>query len=406
MRLVIHDYSGHPAQVHLSRELARRGHVVEHQFCASYTTGRGATERRVTDPVSFNIRALDMTGEFARYSPFRRVLQEVMYAPVAARAIGEARPDVVVLSNIPLISLLLLAVWLRIRRVPYVFWHQDIYSEAISTIARRRLGLLGSVIGWVAVWSERVVARGAARVVPISDTFLDRLDDWGVKRSKVTVIPNWGAIDEMPLRDRDNSWGRAHGLVGVPVVMYAGTLGLKHDPSVLARLAESAPDDCKFVVVSQGQGRDWLEEDSTVGATGMVLLDYQPYDELPDMLASADVLVVVLEGDASRYSVPSKVLNYLCAGRPVLGLLPQNNAVARMIESVQAGIVVDPGDDARAAAALAALLADEAARVRMGAAARSYAERAFDVQRIGDIFEGLTVAVNEERIALPRKYGS
>ena len=40
LRLVIHDYSGHPGQVHLSRELARRGHHVEHQYCASYTTGR------------------------------------------------------------------------------------------------------------------------------------------------------------------------------------------------------------------------------------------------------------------------------------------------------------------------------------------------------------------------------
>src|ERR1700684_4696664 len=36
LRLVIHDYSGHPGQVHLSRELARRGHHVEHQYCASY----------------------------------------------------------------------------------------------------------------------------------------------------------------------------------------------------------------------------------------------------------------------------------------------------------------------------------------------------------------------------------
>ena len=39
----------------------------------------------------------------------------------------------------------------------------------------------------------------------------------------------------------------------------------------------------------------------------LVLLDYQPYESLPDILASADVLVAVLEPDAGRFFVPSKV---------------------------------------------------------------------------------------------------
>jgi len=104
-------------------------------------------------------------------------------------------------------------------------------------IARDRLGPLGSLVGWVAGHAERQVARGAAAVVAISDTFIEQLDGWGVPTSRVHVVPNLGAIDEMPLRPRDNAWAKAHGLVGVPVVMYAGTLGLKHDPSVLSRLA-------------------------------------------------------------------------------------------------------------------------------------------------------------------------
>lgn len=85
MRLVVHDYSGHPGQVHLSRELARRGHHVEHQFCASYTTGRGGTERRDGDPATFSVRALELGGEFARYSPLARLQQELKYDQLAAR---------------------------------------------------------------------------------------------------------------------------------------------------------------------------------------------------------------------------------------------------------------------------------------------------------------------------------
>jgi len=388
MRIVVHDYAGHPGQVHLSRELARRGHVVEHQYCASYTTGRGATERREGDPPTFSARGLDLGGEFKRYNPLTRIRQEIQYARMADRAIRAAKADVALLSNVPLLTLFFLTRALRRHRVPYVFWQQDVTSDAIGGVARQRLGPAGAVIAWIASNAERMAARGAAAVIPISDTFLDQLAAWGVPRDAITVVPNWGAIDEMPQRPKDNEWSRSQGLADVPVVMYAGTLGLKHDPSVLLRLAQAVPDDTRVVVVSQGKGREWLDEH---GATtpNLTLLDYQPYEQLPDMLATADVLVVVLESDASRYSVPSKALNYFCAGRPVLGLLPNNNAVAHMIESAQAGLVVDPKASEATAAAINGLLADAEMREKMGAAARNYAENTFDVHRIADTFESV-----------------
>jgi colanic acid biosynthesis glycosyl transferase WcaI len=388
MRLVVHDYSGHPGQVHLSRELARRGHRVQHQFCASYTTGRGATERRAGDPASFSVRAIELPNQFARYSPFVRVWQELQYGRQASCAVVAGRPDAAALSNIPLLSLLIVTSVLRIRRIPYVFWQQDIYSHAIGVVARNRLGHIGALIGWVADRCERRVARGAAAVVAISETFVDQLDDWGVRGSLVHVIPNWAAIDEMPLRERDNNWAKTRELDGNSVLMYAGTLGLKHDPSAIASLVDAVPPGTRVVVVSQGLGREWLER-NTEDQSVLTLLDYQPYELLPEMLASADVLLVLLEQDASRYSVPSKVLNYLCAGRPILGLLPADNAVAQTIEAAGAGLVVPPGDRDAAAAALNRLLSDPAERATMGAAARTYAERTFDVVGVGDRFESV-----------------
>lgn len=342
------------------------------------------------------VRAIELSTEFARYSPVVRLRQELQYARISARAILAARPDVAVLSNIPLLSLFILTLLLRIRRVPYVFWQQDIYSEAIRVIARERFGWLGRLIGWVAGRVERQVARGARAIVAISDTFVEQLEAWGVQTSKIHVVPNWAAIDEMPLRPRDNTWAKTHGLVGTPVVMYAGTLGAKHDPSVISKLAQTAPTGSRMVVVSEGRGREWLESEAGE-VPGLTLLDYQPYEQLPDMLASADVLLVVLESNASRYSVPSKVLNYFCAGRPVLALLPPDNAVANMVEAAEAGLVVAPGDADAAAAALQSLLASPVARAAMGIAARHYAERTFDVKRVGDRFELLLNEVGGRR---------
>jgi glycosyltransferase involved in cell wall biosynthesis len=388
MKIVVHDFAGHPGQLQLSRELARRGHVVEHQFCASVPTGRGATTRREGDPESFSIQAIDLGKEFARYSPLVRMRQELQYAWMSALAVNAARPDVAIFANVPIFTLFLITLTLRLRKIPYVFWWQDFYSEGIQVVARQRFGWVGGLIGSLAHRVERSVARRAAAIVPITEAFVDQLQAWGIDGDKVEVIPNWGALNEISVQPRVNPWAKEYGLAGVPVVMYTGTLGLKHDPAVITELASKSPADCRVVVVTEGKGREWLQ---THGGheSRLMLLDYQPYEQLPDMLASSEVLLVVLERHASRYSVPSKALNYLCAGRPLLALLPPDNAVAEMIKTAGAGIVVNPDDPAAAAASLNRLLADDDWRRELGAAARRYAERMFDISSVGNRFEAV-----------------
>lgn len=394
MRLIVHDYSGHPFQLQLSRALAASGHEVLHQYCASYATGKGAVTRLPGDPPTFDVQALTMSGEFARYSPAKRVLQEVRYGLQLGRLLARDRPDAVVMCNIPLLAHLVAAVLARRARVPMVFWHQDVYSHAIASAARSALGpVVGGLIGRVADGCERWIARRSARVVPIAEEFRPVLHRWGVPDERITIIPNWAALDEMPVRPRDNDWAAAHDLTGRDVVVYSGTLGLKHNPRVFPVFAEALRDarpDARVVVVSEGQGRQWLEGERTArGLTNLLLLDYQPYAQLPDVLGSADVLVTVLEPDASRYSVPSKVLNYLCAGRAVLGVMPADNGAASTLLTTGAGVVTPPDDDAAMAAALLALLADPERRERMGRAGRQHAEDTFAIGPVTQRFEAV-----------------
>ena len=100
-------------------------------------------------------------------------------------------------------------------------------------------------------------------------------------------------------------------------------------------------------------------------------------------------LVLALEQDAGIYSVPSKVLTYLCAGKAQLVSMPVQNLAARTINRENAGLVVAPGDTGGFVAAARSLVADRQRRMALGAAARTYAERAFDIVRIGDRFEAV-----------------
>ena len=403
MHIVLHDYSGHPFQVQLSRELARRGHRVRHQYCSSYTTGKGAVQRLRDDPEGFSVEPICMASEFARYSPLRRVFQEFRYGVSLARRLRSSPPQVVVMCNIPLLAHAVAAVVMRISKVTMVFWQQDVYSDAIGTAARDRLGpRVGGALAWIADRVECLVARSSVRIVAISEDFLDVLRRWRVPLEFVTIIPNWAALPEMPVRPRNNDWARAHDLVGRKVVLYSGTLGLKHDPRIFLELANALCErqpDARVVVISEGQGRDLLEvERDRLQLRNLILLDYQQYSSLPDALASADVLVTVLEPDAGRYSVPSKVLNYLCAARPVLGIMPAENEAADTLLTSGAGVVVSPEDRGKAVTRLLDLLGASDQRAEMGAAGRRYAEEMFDIATIAARFESvLREAVEPDR---------
>jgi glycosyltransferase involved in cell wall biosynthesis len=56
--------------------------------------------------------------------------------------------------------------------------------------------------------------------------------------------------------------------------------------------------------------------------------------------------------------------------------------------------VVAPGDVDAASAALNGLLASAVARAAMGTSARRFAERTFDVTRVGERFESLLCDIN------------
>jgi glycosyltransferase involved in cell wall biosynthesis len=95
----------------------------------------------------------------------------------------------------------------------------------------------------------------------------------------------------------------------------------------------------------------------------------------------------VLDPEAGAFSVPSKVLTYLCAGRPLLAALPADNLAARVVERSGGGIVVPPRDAQALVAAAEELSADPERRAELGRAARAYAERTFDLAAIADRFE-------------------
>jgi putative colanic acid biosynthesis glycosyltransferase WcaI len=395
MRLIVNDYSGHPFQIELSRELAGRGHHVLHLFSADFQTPKGDLTRMLSDPPTFSVEAVSLGVPFQKYNFAKRRGQEIDYSKLVCRHIDAFRPDVVIGCNNPLDAQDRIATACRKQNIPFVFWLQDIYSDAIKSILKEKLSILGALIG---MWYQRMEKRllcNANHIVAISDDFIPRLTSWNIRKERVSVIENWAPKNKINVVPNDNSWSRAHDFANKKIALYTGTIGLKHNPDLLLAVAEAFKfeRDRKVVVISEGKYADYLTETARKRQLdNLTVLPFQSFNHYAEVLASGDVLIAMIEPEAAAYSVPSKVLSYLCSGRPIVLAADERNLAAKILNRSGAGIVVDPRDVEGFVAAVAYYLGDAKARDVAGQNARRYADEQFDIGAIANRFE--TVLAN------------
>ncbi len=383
--VLVNDYAGHPFQIELSTELSMQNLDVTHTYCSSNVTPRGDLSEVDGGP---SIVSISTGDTFDKYSLHRRLLAELRYGIASARLMRRVRPDVSLNSNVPVFSLVTITLAAKLLRIRNVLWLQDLQAGLVAFTLGNDKHPVARIVGLL----ERWCIRQADHVVTISPGFEREVLTIGVPEHRVTTIPNWAPIDDIPSRPRNNEWSERHGLDGRLVFMYSGTLGVKHRPEALVALAQEIANvdpDAVIVVVSEGVGAEWLSEESArLGLDNVMLLPFQPFEDLPDVLASGDALIALLEPDAGEFSVPSKVLTYLCAGRAVLGLMPSANAASELVRNhARSGLVAnDIGefiDNARTMAT------NENSREAFGASGRAYAEAEFEISRITKEFKEL-----------------
>jgi glycosyltransferase involved in cell wall biosynthesis len=399
MRIHLQDFCGHPFQVQMSRELARRGHDVLHTYATQYVTGRGNLELSPDDPPNLRIEGVRAKVEMNKYSPVGRSRFELSYAAAMSEVIDRNPADVVVLCNEPLLAATVLRRRFARSGQRWLLWHQDVISSAMSDEVARKLPPAAAPAKRLFEHLEKKVVGSASAVVVIGEQFVAQYRKWGLPTDEVAVIHNWAPVDEIVPGDRDNAWAKRMLPPADFRLLYAGTLGRKHNPLLLLDLLDQINADNRYaqlVVVSTGVGADMIREQAA-GRSDVVQLDFQPNEELPNVLASGDVLVALLEPDASRFSVPSKVCSYLSAGRPVLALTPEDNPCTPLVTR-SGGRVAYPDKSGTAAAApwLADLARDPEAARRIGESSRGLALAEFAIDPIVDAFERMLHAAGRE----------
>ena len=163
------------------------------------------------------------------------------------------------------------------------------------------------------------------------------------------------------------------------VLVHAGNVGFYGAWQTLisaVRMLEN--EGVGLVFIGEGAMKPQVEA-MAEGCRAIRFLPFRPASEVPLVLSSGDMHVVTVKRGLEGVVVPSKLYPTLAAGRPVLGVAPEESDVVRIIRRTGCGVAANPDDPASVAEAIRSVLHDSEQLQTMARRAR---EISFSYDRV------------------------
>jgi glycosyltransferase involved in cell wall biosynthesis len=405
---VVHVYDGHekvyrgrgsvPGVVwNVARETAARGHdvtVLERRWngLGEYATHEGVAFERMSLRTGAKEPWTRVPYEEVK-SPggaLRLAADRTNFALQALRRLRGLDPDVIHV-HLPFAANVMVTVapWLRDRMV-YTAHMGDLRMDLLEDDS----GV--DVPGVLELFSPDVyLAERVAQTTVLNPEIRDAFVEGGVPPGRVEVVPNGVDLErfgEVPEADAARV-REAYGLDDRPFVLYVGTVmprkGVTELVRALGSVAEREDVPTPRAILA---GENTLDEGYTARVEELIaelgleenvdLTGFVDGDDLPALYALADVFVVSsLEEGFGMTAVEA-----MAAGTPVVGT--RVGGLPTIIEDGKQGRLVEPGDAAALADALAEVLGDPELRERMAERARSRA-RDFSWEAVGEQVEAV-----------------
>ena len=320
--------------------------------------------------------AVERVGSTAypRFQMRRRVSNYLTYLSLAIPRALSISSDIVLAMTDPPIEGIAGALVARLSGRPFVYNVRDLYPD---------MALGGSIVrpgSFTARWEamHRWALRRAARVIVLGEDMRDRIVAKGVDPARV-VVSRDGIVIPETLPSADNSVAREIRGDFRFVLVHAGNVGFYGAWQTLisaVRILEN--EGVGLVFIGEGAMKPQVEA-MAQGCRAIRFLPFRPAGDVPLVLSSGDMHVVTVKRGLEGVVVPSKLYPTLAAGRPVLGVAPEESDVVRIIRRTGCGMAADPDDPNRVADAIRSVLHDSEQLQSMARRAR---ESAFSYDRV------------------------
>lgn len=260
------------------------------------------------------------------------------------------------------------------KRVPFVFEVRDLWPRSIVEVGAMKANSPAVKVLELLEWA---LYKTADHIVAVTESFVDEIAATGVSKDKISVVTNGVDLELFQPGERAS----AREALGLPsdkfIATYVGTHGMAHGLDLVLDAAQAlSAKPIHFLLVGEGAEKAALKQRAqTQGINNVTFWDQRPRTEVAKILNASDLCLVLLRDKGLfRTVIPSKIFEFMGAGRPILTTVDGESRT--IIETAGAGVFSSPGDANALVATLEALLGPDAGQrlEAMGRSGRGYVE--------------------------------
>lgn len=302
------------------------------------------------------------------------------------------KPDVVLASSPPIFPMLPVWVICKLRGIPLVFEVRDLWPESAIQMGILRNRALISIMSWM----ERLLYDKAKRIVTLTQGIRDDIHARGWPANKLEVI-TCGIDTQMLYPDAEAGIEvrRNFGWQGRDIVLYFGAMGEANNLDVIIDAALQCQDgNILFLLIGDGMKRPHIEQRiAELKIDNVKLLAPVSKHQARGFINAADLCLVTLKDiPLFKGAIPTKLLDYMACGRPVL--CGVEGEAAEIVKDAQAGVLFQPNSSQQLSTVIAELMGNEALRHKMGLSGAQYIKNNFDAVQSRAAMTALLEAVS------------
>lgn len=370
-----------PVSKVLAEGLMNRGHQVDVVAAhPHYPEPRWGVRRLPYRETRNGIAVLRLPLWVGRATTGERYRQELTYMAsqfAALPALG--RPDVLVSTSPSFPALLPAIVNARARRLPWALWLQDILPDGAASTGVVKSGRVVAMARQL----ERAAYREADSIAILSRAFIDNLTAKGVPRDKLEIVHN--PATRTPANHPKPSDAGSLRVLGM------GNIGFSQRLAPLVEAFERSPTmrdrDVRLIITGNGVAAE--EVRAKITSPRVQMLGIVDDERLETELQAADIALVSQQYEGAEWNIPSKLMNFMAYGLPVLAAVNPVGEVARIVEEAGAGWVVDSSRPESFPDKVAALVDTPDELAKYGRSGAAYADRYFTQEGFIERFEDL-----------------
>jgi glycosyltransferase involved in cell wall biosynthesis len=229
-----------------------------------------------------------------------------------------SKPDIVVFDFLSLPCFLCLKTLAKKKGILLIF------SRPIEEIGLSAHGLLSSLQFRISLIIGRIFVDYFTAISPFEAASFSKLSN--ITMEKIVIVPSplgesFIGNDILGDTDKYRVSLKLNALLGKIVFLYHGVLDEHRDVMRILELFASSSNHETMVllVVGNGPAENSIKTFIQRMNANIVFLDSLPYSDMPNLIAACDVGVVLLPDNQNfRYQIPTKLIEFLALGKPVL----------------------------------------------------------------------------------------